>query len=70
VLAFPGVFRGLLDASATRVDTELLLAAAKAISDAVGAKELNANYIIPSVFHADVHGSVAAAVRAAAEAVR
>ncbi len=70
VLAFPGVFRGLLDASATQVDTELLLAAAKAISSAVTADELNANYIIPSVFHADVHAYVAAAVRAAAEAVR
>jgi malate dehydrogenase (oxaloacetate-decarboxylating) len=70
VLAFPGVFRGLLDASATHVDTELLLAAARAISEAVGADELNANYIIPSVFHAEVHTNVAAAVRAAAEAVR
>jgi malate dehydrogenase (oxaloacetate-decarboxylating) len=29
--------------------------------------ELNANYIIPSVFHADVHGAVAASVRHAAE---
>ena len=68
VLAFPGVFRGLLDASATHVDTALLIAAAKAISDAVHPDELNANYIIPSVFHAEVHTAVAAAVRAAAEA--
>jgi malate dehydrogenase (oxaloacetate-decarboxylating) len=36
----------------------------------VTADELNANYIIPSVFHSEVHASVAAAVRAAAEAVR
>jgi malate dehydrogenase (oxaloacetate-decarboxylating) len=70
VLAFPGVFRGLLDASATKVDTDLLLAAADAISATVTADELNANYIIPSVFHSEVHASVAAAVRAAAEAVR
>jgi malate dehydrogenase (oxaloacetate-decarboxylating) len=69
VLAFPGVFRGLLDASATRIDQALLLAAANAVACAVTAKELNANYIIPSVFHADVHTSVAAAVREAAEAV-
>ncbi len=68
VLAFPGVFRGLLDASATRVDTELLLAAAEAISTSVSADELNANYIIPSVFHADVHTKVATAVRSAATA--
>jgi len=69
VLAFPGVFRGLLDASATRIDGALLLAAANAIAATVKADELNANYIVPSVFHAEVHGSVAAAVRKAAEAV-
>jgi malate dehydrogenase (oxaloacetate-decarboxylating) len=67
VLAFPGVFRGLLDASATRVDTSVLLAAADAVADAVGAEELNANYIIPSVFHPEVHTTVATAVRTAAE---
>ena len=70
VLAFPGVFRGLLDAFATRVDTPLLLAAAEAISTSVSASELNANYIIPSVFHAEVHTAVAAAVRTAAGAAR
>jgi malate dehydrogenase (oxaloacetate-decarboxylating) len=68
VLAFPGVFRGLLDASATRIDEPLLIAAAEAVAAAVSAEELNANYIIPSVFHSDVHSAVAAAVRAAAEA--
>ncbi|MGH3331989.1 MAG: NAD-dependent malic enzyme [Nocardioidaceae bacterium] len=67
VLAFPGVFRGLLDASATHVDSELLVAAADAVASAVTDDELNANYIIPSVFHAEVHHSVAAAVRHAAE---
>jgi malate dehydrogenase (oxaloacetate-decarboxylating) len=66
VLAFPGVFRGLLDASASRIDDALLVAAAAAISSAVSDEELNANYIIPSVFHADVHHSVATAVRDAA----
>ncbi len=66
VLAFPGVFRGLLDASATSIGTDLLIAAAKAISDSVAPEERNANYIIPSVFHGEVHTSVAAAVRAAA----
>ncbi len=67
VLAFPGVFRGLLDASATRIDADLLVAAADAIASAVQDEELNANYIIPSVFHPDVHTSVASAVRRAAE---
>jgi malate dehydrogenase (oxaloacetate-decarboxylating) len=67
VLAFPGVFRGLLDASAHTIADTLLVAAAEAIASAVTADELNANYIIPSVFHADVHTAVASAVRAAAE---
>jgi malate dehydrogenase (oxaloacetate-decarboxylating) len=66
VLAFPGVFRGLLDASATRVDSALLLAAAEAISNTVTEDELNSNYIIPSVLHADVHTAVAHAVRTTA----
>jgi malate dehydrogenase (oxaloacetate-decarboxylating) len=67
VLACPGVFRGLLDASAHTIDDSLLVAAAEAIASVVTASELNANYIIPSVFHADVHTAVAAAVRGAAE---
>jgi malate dehydrogenase (oxaloacetate-decarboxylating) len=70
VLAFPGVFRGLLDATATTVHDTLLIAAANAIASAVTDEELNPNYIIPSVFHSEVHGSVAVAVRAAAEAGR
>jgi malate dehydrogenase (oxaloacetate-decarboxylating) len=68
VLAFPGVFRGLLDAHANQIDDTLLVAAAEAIAGVVTADELNANYIIPSVFHADVHTAVASAVRHAAEA--
>jgi malate dehydrogenase (oxaloacetate-decarboxylating) len=67
VLAFPGVFRGLLDASAHTVADTLLVAAAEAIAHVVTEDQLNANYIIPSVFHADVHTAVASAVRAAAE---
>jgi malate dehydrogenase (oxaloacetate-decarboxylating) len=67
VLAFPGVFRGLLDAAANQIDDTLLVAAAEAVAGAVGDSELNANYIIPSVFNADVHTAVASAVRTAAE---
>jgi malate dehydrogenase (oxaloacetate-decarboxylating) len=70
VLAFPGVFRGLLDASVSTIDDTLLVAAAEAIASTVTDEELNANYIIPSVFHADVHTAVASAVRAAAEAAQ
>jgi malate dehydrogenase (oxaloacetate-decarboxylating) len=66
VLAFPGVFRGLLDAQSRTVTDHMLLAAAQALADVVSADELGPNYIIPSVFHADVAPAVAAAVRAEA----
>jgi malate dehydrogenase (oxaloacetate-decarboxylating) len=66
VLAFPGVFRGLLDASASTITSELLVAAARAIASTVSDDELSANYVIPSVFHDTVHKAVASAVRAAA----
>ena len=66
VLAFPGVFRGLLDAHSAEITPLMLLAAAKALAGVVTDDELNAAYIMPSVFHADVHTVVAAAVRRAA----
>jgi malate dehydrogenase (oxaloacetate-decarboxylating) len=65
VLAFPGVFRGLLDARSAEITSAMLLAAAKALSSVVTDEELNAAYIMPSVFHADVHHTVAHAVRLA-----
>ncbi|HET9841744.1 MAG TPA: NADP-dependent malic enzyme, partial [Nocardioides sp.] len=65
VLAFPGVFRGLLDARAKEITVEMLLRAAEAIAHVVGDDELNANFIIPTVFHPDVPKAVAAAVRGA-----
>ncbi len=66
VLVFPGVFRGLLDAHSAKVSTEMELAAAKALASVVTDDELNANYIVPSVFHPEVHTMVAHAVRDAA----
>jgi malate dehydrogenase (oxaloacetate-decarboxylating) len=63
VLAFPGVFRGLLDARASDVTIEMLLRAAEAIAMCVTDKELNASYIIPSVFDDKVPQRVAAAIR-------
>jgi malate dehydrogenase (oxaloacetate-decarboxylating) len=66
VLAFPGVFRGLLDARSSEITSTMLLAAARALAGVVTDAELNAAYITPSVFHADVHTTVAAAVRKAA----
>ena len=62
VLAFPGVFRGLLDARASEVTIDMLLRAAEAIALVVKDDELNPNFIIPSVFHADVPKRVAAAI--------
>ncbi|REE98624.1 NAD-dependent malic enzyme [Thermomonospora umbrina] len=66
VLAFPGVFRGLLDAQADGVSQGMLLAAAQALAAVVTDDELGPNYIVPSVFHPDVTQAVAAAVREAA----
>jgi malate dehydrogenase (oxaloacetate-decarboxylating) len=68
VLAFPGVFRGLLDAHSRTITTTMLIAAAHAIASVVHEDELNASYVVPSVFHPDVAGAVAAAVREAARA--
>jgi malate dehydrogenase (oxaloacetate-decarboxylating) len=65
VLAFPGVFRGLLDARAREITTEMLLKAAQAIAHVVKDEELNPNFIIPTVFHPDVPKAVAAAIRGA-----
>ena len=62
VLAFPGVFRGLIDSQSSRVTDTLLLAAARALASVVTDEELNATYIIPSVFHPEVTSRVAAAV--------
>jgi len=69
VLAFPGVFRGLLDAHSHSITTEMLLAAARALAGVVTDEQLNASYIVPSVFHPDVAHTVAAAVSAAVKAV-
>jgi malate dehydrogenase (oxaloacetate-decarboxylating) len=65
VLAFPGVFRGLLDAQSRSVPQAALLAAAEALADVVSDDERHANYIVPSVFHPELASTVAAAVRAA-----
>ena len=66
VLAFPGIFRGLLDGRIHKITDSMLVAAARAISDCVSSDQLNANFIIPSVFDPRVVTSVAAAVRASA----
>jgi malate dehydrogenase (oxaloacetate-decarboxylating) len=64
VLAFPGVFRGMLDVSAEQFTEEMALAAARAIADVVGEDKLNPTVIVPSVFDPRVTPAVAAAIRA------
>jgi len=66
VLAFPGIFRGLLDAHARAFTAAMSLAAARAIADVVDGQQLNASFIVPSVFDPTVAPAVAAAVKAAA----
>jgi malate dehydrogenase (oxaloacetate-decarboxylating) len=63
VLAFPGIFRGLLDAGASQISDDLLVAAADAIADCVSTSQLNASFIVPSVFDPQVVTKVAAAVK-------
>jgi malate dehydrogenase (oxaloacetate-decarboxylating) len=70
VLAFPGVFRGALDARATAITEEMKLAAARGIAVTVSDDELDEDYIIPSVFNRDVSLAVARAVRDVAERTR
>mgnify|MGYP002654188259 FL=1 len=63
VLAFPGIFRGLLDANANKISDQMLLAAAAAISECVSPDQLNTSFIVPSVFDPNVVKAVAAAVK-------
>jgi malate dehydrogenase (oxaloacetate-decarboxylating) len=62
VLAFPGIFRGALDARAKSISEEMKLAAARAIADIVPEGELREDNIIPSVFNRDVAPAVSDAV--------
>ena len=65
VLAFPGVFRGALDARAGDINDAMKLAAAQALAGLVG-EELSAGYILPAAFDERVCPTVAAAVEQAA----
>lgn len=66
VLAFPGVFRGALDARASDINEEMKMAAAAALASLVLDDELSADYIIPAAFDKRVGPAVAAAVAEAA----
>ena len=65
VLAFPGIFRGALDARASDINDAMKIAAARALADLVG-DELSADYIIPAAFDPRVKDAVASAVEQAA----
>jgi len=67
VLAFPGIFRGALDAGARRITPAMKLAAARAIAE-LAAEDLSADYIVPSPLDPRVAPAVTAAVAAAVEA--
>ena len=67
VLAFPGIFRGALDARATKINEEMKLAAAMAIASCVPEEELRADFIIPSPFDPKVAERVADAVKKVAK---
>lgn len=66
VLAFPGIFRGALDAHATDINEEMKVAAAYAIANAIDEKDLSENNIIPKAFDEKVQRMVAEAVKKAA----
>ena len=63
LLAFPGIFRGALDAGALEINEEMKLAAAQAIAKLVSAKDLSRTHIIPKPFDPRVAKVVARAVK-------
>lgn len=66
VLAFPGIFRGALDARASDINEEMKLAAAYAIAEHIDDDDLSEEYIVPSVFSKQVVRKVSRAVKEAA----
>ena len=69
VLAFPGLFRGILDSHIKTVTTELLRVTATAIASVISEEELSKHYIIPGVFDERVPRYVSSAVRRSADDV-
>ena len=68
VLVFPGLFRGVLDARASRVTEGMKIAAAHAIADLIPAEALTSENILPLAFDSRVRDAVASAVARAARA--
>lgn len=63
LLAFPGIFRGALDAKATKITEGMKMAAAKALANLIKDDELNYEYILPSAFDERVVPAVSTAVK-------
>ena len=68
VVAFPGIFKGALEARAERITDEMKLAAACALADLVSSEELREDFIMPDPFDPRVAEAVSAAVRACVRA--
>ncbi len=66
VSAFPGIFRGALDARARDINTDMNIAAAYAIANMIKEDELNEDFVIPDALNKDVAEAVAKAVKQAA----
>lgn len=66
LLVFPGIFRGALDVKAKKINSEMKIAAARAISDLVAEEQLDEEYIVPDPFEPELVSKVAEAVSAAA----
>ena len=66
VLAFPGIFRGALDARASDINDDMKIAAANALAGLISDEELNEDYIIPAAFDPRVKEAVSKAVAQAA----
>ncbi len=67
VLVFPSLFRGALDAKATTITEEMLLAAVHALADSIPAEKLCAENILPTVFDKNAANHLANAVKCAWE---
>ncbi len=67
LLAFPGIFRGALDARAKQITERMKTEAAKAIAGIIPENKLNPDYVIPSPFNKQVALAVAEAVKRVAK---
>lgn len=66
VIAFPGIFRGALDARAHKITEEMKEAAARAIASVIPEEELSPDYVLPDPFNPLIVEKIAAAVMAEA----